>query len=407
MTRLIWTQKQDIGPSARTGHAMAFDGARGRVVLFGGDATGSTRFNDTWEWDGEDWTQAQDIGPGARSQHAMVYDDVRQAIVLFGGSLEEATAADTWQWDGADWTQVADSGPSPRSHHAMAFDRVRGRIVLFGGRLADGAPAGDTWEWDGEEWTQQEDVGPPGRESHAMAYDAGRDRVVLFGGLTGETALGDTWEWDGSLWKQVAHFGANPCLASGMVFKNDRVELFGGISSLTAVPPTIFRDTWEWDGKRWTLRQDIGPGRRWGHAMAFDSARSRVVLFGGLPVFAAEDPAASDQLLGDTWEHADPAVLRSLTLVPDTAFRNDTVVATVTLTGPAAAGTPDLPGQRFTLDSLGQTISNSFPLIVIMREGSTEIQVLIAVNQVAAPGIHTVRATMGATTIAAQLIIQG
>ena len=407
MARLVWTQKQDIGPSARAGHALAFDSARGRVVLFGGDSMRSTLFNDTWEWDGEDWTQAHDIGPGARSQHAMAYDEVRQAIVLFGGSPQSATAAaDTWQWDGADWTQVAGTGPSARGHHAMAFDRGRGRIVLFGGRLANGAPAGDTWEWDGEEWAQQEDVGPPARESHAMAYDAGRDRVVLFGGLNGDTALGDTWEWDGSAWKQVAHFGANPCLASGMVFKNERVELFGGISSLTASQsPTIFRDTWEWDGKRWTLRQDIGPGRRWGHAMAFDRARSRVVLFGGLPVFAAENPAAGDQSLGDTWEHPDLVVFRSLTLVPNAASRGETVVATVTLTGPAA-GTPDVPGQRITLDSLGQRISDAFPLIVFIREGSTEVQVPFVVNQVAAGGIHTVRATMSASTIAAQLTIQ-
>jgi hypothetical protein len=122
-------------------------------------------------------------------------------------------------------------------------------------------------------------------------------------------------------------------------------------------------------------------------------------------VFAAEDPAAGDQLLGDTWEHADPVVVRSLTLLPNAVSRSDTVVATVTLTGPAA-GTLDVPGQSITLDSLGQRVSDSFPLIVFIREGSTEVQVPFVVNQVAAGGIHTVRATMSASTIAAQLTIQ-
>jgi hypothetical protein len=386
---------------------MAFDSARGRVVLFGGDSMQSRLFHDTWEWDGENWTQTEDIGPGARSQHAMAYDDVRQAIVLFGGSPQSGVAADTWQWDGANWTQVADTGPAARSHHAMAFDRGRGRIVLFGGRLADGAPAGDTWEWDGEEWAQQEDVGPPAREAHAMAHDAGRDRVVLYGGLSGAVARGDTWEWDGSAWKQVAHFGANPRLGSGMVFKNERVELFGGLSSLDASePPTLFRDTWEWDGKRWTLRQDLGPGPRWGHAMAFDSARSRVVLFGGLPVFAPEDPTVGNELLGDTWEHADPVVLRSLILAPSVASPGETVVATVTLTG-RAAGTPAVPGQIVTLDSPGQRISDSFPMNIFIGEGSTETQASFVVNQQAAGGfLHNVRATMGASAIAALLNIR-
>ena len=47
-------------------HAMAFDSARGRVVLFGG----SPRTADTWEWDGSDWTRRfpQTIPPDAVHQ---------------------------------------------------------------------------------------------------------------------------------------------------------------------------------------------------------------------------------------------------------------------------------------------------------------------------------------------------
>jgi hypothetical protein len=35
MARYLWTQKEDIGPSARFGHAMTYDSARSRTVLFG------------------------------------------------------------------------------------------------------------------------------------------------------------------------------------------------------------------------------------------------------------------------------------------------------------------------------------------------------------------------------------
>jgi hypothetical protein len=55
LARLLWTQKHDFGPSARSGHAMAFAPDRACVVLFGGLApvSGSPTtvpVGDTWEW---------------------------------------------------------------------------------------------------------------------------------------------------------------------------------------------------------------------------------------------------------------------------------------------------------------------------------------------------------------------
>ena len=52
-------------------------------------------------------------------------------------------------------------------------------------------------------------------------------------------------------------------------------------------------ETWGWDGKLWTQRQDMGP-KRIGHQMAYDAERDRIVMFGGY-----DD---HNQFLGDTWE---------------------------------------------------------------------------------------------------------
>jgi hypothetical protein len=52
--------------------------------------------------------------------------------------------------------------------------------------------------------------------------------------------------------------------------------------------------TWGWDGKRWTNRQNLGPGPRTTSGLAFDVARNRTVLFGGL--------SKVPTVLGDTWE---------------------------------------------------------------------------------------------------------
>src|SRR5262249_47943874 len=107
MARVLWTQKQDIGPKPRAGHAMTYDANRRRVVLFGGDSLNDgLLFGETWEWDGENWTQVQDIGPSPRAFHAMAYDSARRRSVLFGGRTTAGRTGDTWEWDGESWTQV-------------------------------------------------------------------------------------------------------------------------------------------------------------------------------------------------------------------------------------------------------------------------------------------------------------
>lgn len=69
-----------------------------------------------------------------------------------------------------------------------------------------------------------------------------------------------------------------------------RLVLFGG-SDLSSVKG----DTWEWDGTKWTLKSPSGPAPspRSRHAMAYDAARGRIVLFGG---------ADASGVRGDTWE---------------------------------------------------------------------------------------------------------
>jgi hypothetical protein len=345
MARFLWTQKRHIGPNPRLGHAMAYDDVRGCVVLFGGDSLRAKLFNDTWEWDGENWTQMDDIGPSPRADHAMGFESDQKQTLLFGGNDGTKVLGDTWAWDGENWTQLASDGPASRSGHSMVYDSNRKRVVLFGGLSAGGQLLNDTWEWDGNEWTQQEDVGPSARKAHSMAYDSVRQRTVLFGGAAADgSSHGDTWEWDGSSWAEIVDFGATPCQSAALAFANT-VTLFGGITStLAAPPPQVLGDTWEWDGKRWAAKQDMGPTPRWRLGLTYDSKRKNLVLFGGLPV-APTDANAADKLLGDTWEHqvADntppppPNVtgIQSLDLAPSSTSPGPMITATITLKGAA------------------------------------------------------------------------
>jgi hypothetical protein len=294
--RWLWTQKQDIGPSPRWGHAMAYVAASQRVALFGDGSDFTAARADTWEWDGDAWTQVADMGPFGRMYPSMAYDDSRQRLVLFGGgvlsngSYPFMVQGDTWEWNGTEWSQVADTGPSPRALHAMTYDTVRQRVVLFGGDLWTGAASPlDTWEWDGTEWMQITDIGPPGLVSPAMVFDSSRECLVLFGGL------GETWEWDNDTgWVKRQDMGPRGIVTPTMAYTGEHTVLFGTPPTLSAGSATAGQ-TWEWDGRLWTQRQDMGPARRYHHNLAHDSQRDRVVLFGG---------TVSGIAAGDTWELA-------------------------------------------------------------------------------------------------------
>lgn len=68
-----------------------------------------------------------------------------------------------------------------------------------------------------------------------------------------------------------------------------RIVLFGGQGQFGELA-----DTWEWDGTNWTqIYPTTNPGARQGHAMAYDSKLGLTILFGGF--------SAKNKYLADTW----------------------------------------------------------------------------------------------------------
>jgi hypothetical protein len=72
--------------------------------------------------------------------------------------------------------------------------------------------------------------------------------------------------------------------------ERDRVVVFGG--GVSGCGAADFGDTWEWNGSAWALVATGGPSQRRWPSMAYDSARRRVVLFGG----------CNGSECSDTWE---------------------------------------------------------------------------------------------------------
>jgi hypothetical protein len=331
MTKFLWTQQSNFGPSPRSGGAMAFDSDRGRLVLFGGN-TGTSRLGDTWEWDGGFWTQVEDIGPSPRFLSAMVYDAARKVCLLFGGrDSDEHFLGDTWQWDGIKWTQLLDSGPAGRSSHAMAFDIYRSRTVLFSGQAGPAASLADTWEFDGDNWTQQQDAGPAARGGHVMAFEDVSARTVLFGGTALDgSSFADTWAWDGNEWVQIAEFGPSARLETAIASTQDgNLILYGGLKTIFS--NILLSDTWQFDGKYWIQVQDIGPGPLHEAMIAFDNRRARVVVFGGI----AANSAGTTSVSANTWElSVDPLKVASLSFA-DPLVAGTPLQLTVALNRPA------------------------------------------------------------------------
>ena len=137
----------------------------------------------------------------------MAYDPARQRTVLFGGN-NGAVNGETWEFDGQGWTLVSTTGPSPRERHGMVWDPITASVLLHGGAISTGASNNQTWSWNGSTGTQI--ATGPTRAGHAMAYFPTMQRVILYGG-SGAGVSQRAWSWDGSSWTEVGNSGRASC----------------------------------------------------------------------------------------------------------------------------------------------------------------------------------------------------
>jgi Kelch motif len=287
-------QPAAASPAPRAHHSGAYDAAQGEFVIYGGFTftNAVTRLGDVWAWNGRRWRFVGDTGV-RKITAALAFDSARGRLLMFGG------AGDGEEMDGqlrvlesGAWRTIQDAPAMTRSDASFVYDSKRDRAVLFGGRHAEILFA-DTWELDNQTWNQTWMAGPSLRSAAACAYDSTRGVTVLYGGFRPLAALADTWEWDGHAWRQISEAGAPgarswPSLAYDA--RRGRVILHGGEDQNSQ----FFNDTWAWDGATWTRIATEGPPPRIQGQMIYDSARDRIVLFGGM--------GPGPQYLDDVWE---------------------------------------------------------------------------------------------------------
>lgn len=302
-------------PPARQAHAMAYDEARGVVVLFGGIGRDTQNqpvaLADTWTYDGEAWIQRSPAhSPGRVSNAAMVYDRDRARVILFGGNhalcatCAAPPKAETWEWDGSDWTLRSATGPADdrASNPALAYDLDAKRVVLYtGANPSSTLYRGETWLYDpaSAQWTNPSLLGPgTGNGFPAMYYDAFRQRRVMyaFGPVVNpsDSPTPAFWEWNGTQWiaaladlagtwqssQQPFPYGA---FASNTWAYNPSTRK-GESGLMTVIPPGgggTWSGTYTYDGLSATRRLTNNSFGRSNAAQVWDAKRRCMVIFGG------------------------------------------------------------------------------------------------------------------------------
>ncbi len=186
-------------------------------------------------------------------------------------------------------------------------------------------------------------VPPPVRYGHAAAYLGAN--MIVFGGSDNANVFDDTWSWDGNAWSHL--FLSPPPQRYYHAVATDSAKgelvMFGGHSSVKSAgagqpTTTAMADTWVFNGSNWAQRLTVSaPSPRLGHRMAYDAKRARVVLFGGN---GNDGKPLADTWTwdGNTWTPAMP--VKSPPARSHHAMVYDSVHEVVVLTGGYGGGGP-------------------------------------------------------------------
>ena len=319
-----WVRLNPSGPlpPGRDVEDGVYDEDLDRVVIHGG-WSGSDYLDDLWSLDlaTNAWTEHHPVvKPSKRRESAVAYDARHGRMFVWGGSDgDDELLGDLWElWLGKvpTWKQLApesEDGPSPRSTHRAVYDERYDRLVGFGGYAGD-VYSEETWAFDtpkgGDKPPAHPIEGPPGswsvvltavdpplltppaRSLHSAVYDPVRMTMLVYGGRDETHAFEDLWAFslETDAWTRVP---TRPTPAPGPLRDHvayydpvqGRMVLFAG-STFTDAPN---RNMWSLaltaNPMFWTQATNVTVGPRipprFAVAWAFDTRRSRLVVYGG------------------------------------------------------------------------------------------------------------------------------
>ena len=180
-----WTNAMPPTPPVQCadGALLEYDPVRRRTVLVGSvdDPFGPNPTIETWLWNGTDWTQAVGLQPPGAIGGGMAFDTARGEMVLLSKDRMQ-----TWVFDGTNWFQrqpMHAPGP-PCGLFGLARDPVSGLLVTYGGEgdsMGDPYYPSSAWGWDGSDWHRVSCCdGPPSNLDYGLV--GVRGGVLMHGG---------------------------------------------------------------------------------------------------------------------------------------------------------------------------------------------------------------------------------
>jgi hypothetical protein len=334
-----WLQ---LAPPCLAGHVAVFDSLRNRVVTYDGRASGEVWVlqlpSGTWSL-----YAPADTPPPARSDMAAVADVARDRMLIIGGQLDSGGSPGVWALDlsgGMSWAQVACAGAEPTAPRAYSAtcDPLRDRVIVLGSGKLWALSLGEA-----PSWAQLSATGTPKDAGYRTVYDPVRDRLIAFGHNSYVAAYRNVWVLPLAaplVWSElVASPPMDDLEGTTAIYDpdGDRLLLMGGFDpylpdeyiylgwtmglSLGTTPGWSLAtdwsegidgrinaigvydsrqhrlivqggssatgslgDTWALDligAPTWSPLTSVPPLSRHGHAVAMDTRRSRMMVFGG------------------------------------------------------------------------------------------------------------------------------
>ncbi|MDX2180917.1 MAG: kelch repeat-containing protein, partial [Bryobacteraceae bacterium] len=156
---------------------------------------------------------------------------------------------------------------------------------------------------------------PTGRVDGTIGYDPSGASLYLFGGQD-NAARNDLWVYSlrESRWREITTGGAKPAPRWGHTLAVDpvrrRLIVFGGQAS------GFFSDVWAFDisAGTWTelAPNDRGPSRRYGHSGVYDPRGDRLVISHGFTNAGRFDDTWSFDFASNSWRNITPGGTRPL-----------------------------------------------------------------------------------------------
>lgn len=382
-----WQPLQLSGaPPGRRFFAVAYDGRRNRMLVFGGGPYGGL-FSDVWALElgtAPRWVQivANGGGPAGRWGPVAAYDSARDRLIVAMGSTspDYAVAQDVWElaFDSPPaWTQLNPTGtlPMARMLAAAIYDPVGQRLILHGG-YRPGMAFADAWALDlqvtpGWRALAPEGSPPPGRWSLGAAYRLEFPSLIVCAGFNGQE-LADLWALE--LEPETgppALTGFSP--AGGRI--GDPVTLVG--SYLRDVTDVYFNEVPApiLEASQTSLRTQVPEGARTGTIKVdspFGTAVTAEAFFvGGTPRIEATAPESAKigrrvEIKGADFTGATRVSFGGAGSAGFTVFSDETIYAVVdsaavtgpiSVTTPAATGTSAFDFVVIPLDSAARIVS--------------------------------------------------